>query len=150
MTITFQEESYKAFFTPEFNELLKAHGAETGGFNKKIKFGLDWDLYREAGRQHKFVVFTARDGESLIGYTVFFITKHPHYRTTTVADNDGLYLIPSYRKGYTGYNLIKYSIEELKKRVAIITLRSKAAHSFEIVAKRLKFKLLDHTFCLEV
>ena len=36
-----------------------------------------------------------------------------------------IYLKPEYRKGYTGYKFLKYSIKKLKKQVGIITLSMK-------------------------
>jgi len=149
--ITFQEEHYTQFFTKEFMELYKIHWREIGSFDKqKIKLSPDWEVYRAIGKQNKLITFTIRDENTLIGYNVFMITNHHHYKSTIIAENDILYLHPEYRKGFTGYKFMKYCIEDLKNKVDIIILSVKASHSFEAITKRLGFTLMDHKFILEV
>lgn len=148
--ITFQEESYTKFFSKEFMELYKLHWEEIGVFDKqKIKLLPDWGVYRAMGRQGNLITFTIRDSEILIGYNIFIITNHHHYKATSLAENDILYLKPEFRKGLTGYRFIKYCVEELKKMVDVITLSMKAEYSFEPMVKRLGFKLTDYKFTLE-
>lgn len=152
MTITFQEESYKVIFTPEFMELMLAHYKEVGGFkdSNKIKLAPNWDLYRTLGKNGNIVMFTIRDDKMLIGYNFYMVASHPHYRNSIIAEADSLYLIPKFRKGYTGYKLIKYSIDKLKKRVDAITLNTHVDFDFKSIAIRLGFKPLEQKFVMEV
>jgi len=147
----FQEEDYTHFFSYEFMKLYRTHWKEIGNFNKqKIPLEPDWDIYRTLGKQGKLITFTIRTPNGLlIGYNIFIVTTHHHYRNAIIAENDILYLHPDYRKGYTGYNFIKYCIKELKERVDIIMLSVKASHSIEAITKRLGFKLMDYKFVLE-
>lgn len=149
--ITFQEEHYSNFFTNEFMELYKIHWKEIGSFDKqKIKLSPDWDKYRMMGKQNNLITYTIRDNEVLIGYNIFIITNHHHYKNTIIAENDILYLKLEYRKGFTGYKFIKYCIKDLKNKVGVIMLSMKASYSFEGMAKRLGFTLMDYKFILEV
>ena len=149
--ITFKEEHYGNFFAAEFMDLYRANWKEIGGYDKqKIKMSPDWDMYRALGKNGNLVTFTIRDTNELIGYNLFIIAQHQHYKNHIVAENDTLYLKPEYRKGYTGYKFIKYCVEELKSKVDIIKLSMKAEYPFESVVKRLGFKLLDYKFILVV
>lgn len=149
--ITFQKEHYTQLFTNEFMKLYKIHWKEIGAFNKqKIKLSPDWDKYRTMGKQNNLITFTIRDNETLIGYNIFIITHHHHYKNTIIAENDILYLKPKYRKGFTGYKFIKYCIEELKSKVDVIMLSVKASHPLSAITKRLGFTLMDYKFILEV
>jgi len=150
--ITFQEESYKIMFTPEFENLMIPHYQEVGGFkdSDKIKLSLNWDMYKVIGENGNVVMFTVRNSGELIGYNFYIVSTHPHYKDTLIAEADSIYLTPQFRKGYTGYKLIKYSINKLKERVNAITLNMHVDHSFESLAKRLGFNLLEYKFVLEV
>ena len=149
--ITFQEEHYSNFFTHEFMELYKVHWEEIGSFDKqKIKLSPDWDKYRIMGKQNNLITFTIRNDRVLTGYNIFIITNHHHYKNTIIAENDILYLKPEYRKGFTGYKFVKYCVEELKNKVDVILLSMKASYTFENIAKRLGFTLMDYKFILEV
>lgn len=149
--ITFQEEHYGNFFTNEFMELYKIHWKEIGAFDRqKIKLSPDWDKYRMMGKQNHLITFTIRDDGVLVGYNIFIIVNHHHYKNTIIAENDILYLKVEYRKGYTGYKFIKYCIEDLKNKVDVVMLSMKASYPFESMAKRLGFTLMDYKYILEV
>jgi len=149
--ITFQEESYTKFFSKEFMELYKLHWEEIGAFNKqKIRLLPDWDVYRAMGKQNRLITFTVREDSTLIGYSIFILANHHHYKATSLAENDILYLKPEFRKGLTGYRFIKYCVEKLKKEFDVIILSMKAEYSFEPIVKRLGFKLTDYKFTLEI
>lgn len=149
--ITFQEDSYTKLFTPEFMSMYKDHWREIGIFDRdKVKLSPNWDMYKAMGKLNSLVLFTAKSGDDVVGYNLFIITYHPHYAATKVAENDIIYLKPEFRKGFTGYKFIKYSVEELKKKVKIITLSMKADHPFAPIVKRLGFELTDLKHTLEI
>lgn len=149
--ITYQEEHYNIMFTPECNELFKQHFAEVKSFYKEgLKQSIDWDLYKTIGKNGNLKIYTVRDNDILIGYNMYFITTHLHYKYIKVADHDALFLLPKYRKGFIGYKFLKFCTQELKKKVNTIVLSSKASKSIEVIANRLGYKLLDQKFILEI
>lgn len=150
--ITYQEESYKIMRTKEFMELAKPHYKEVGGFkdSSKIKLAINWELYKTLGKAGIIRMFTARCNKKLIGYNFYMVAAHPHYRNNTIAEADSIYVHPLYRKGLTGYKLIKYAINVLKDKVDAITLNMHIDLSLEPLAKRLGFKPLERKFVLEV
>ena len=75
-----------------------------------------------------------------MGYSIFFITNHLHYKSTVYANNDLLYLHPDYRKGSMGLKLIKASEKFLKdKKVDKILWHIKFNKDFRILLHRLGY-----------
>lgn len=148
--ITFQEESYLQLFTPEFMDMYKEHWREIGIFDKdKIKLSPDWDAYKTLGKANALKLFLVRNNDVTVGYAIFIVVNHPHYKTVKVAENDIIYIKKEFRKGLTGYKFIKYCKEKLKDKVGIITLSMKANRSFLPITERLGFKLTDYKLTLE-
>lgn len=113
--VTFQVESFSKV-RPEVNELILAHWEEIALNKDTVPLDPDWDTYYKADAGGVLHLVTARDGEKLVGYSVYIVTTNLHYRSLTVADTDIFYLSPSYRKGMCGVRLIKFSEESLKGR----------------------------------
>ena len=86
------------------------------------------------------MTITARDEGKLVGYSIFFITNHLHYKSTVYANNDLLYLHPDYRKGSLGIKFIKASEIYLKNRgVAKILWHIKFNKDFRILLHRMGY-----------
>lgn len=148
--ITFQEEEWPDI-VEEMKPLLQTHWRELGPFNKKqIPLKPNWEWYQIIYDNKQLHIVTARNNQKLIGYYVSIITSHIHYMDTLIAENDCLYLQKEYRKGLTGYKLIKFAVEQLKIKVQIIILSMKAEQSFLPLAGRLGFKLTDYKLTLEI
>lgn len=148
--ITYQVEEW-----PDIREGIKPltvkHWEEIGVFNKeKIPLNPNWELYDILYEQDVLHIVTAEDNKKLVGYYVSIITPYLHYKDTLVAENDVVYLCKEYRKGLTGYKLIKFAVEQLKQRVQVIILNMKAEHPFFSLSKRLGFKLTEYKFTLEI
>jgi GNAT superfamily N-acetyltransferase len=99
----------------DIQDLIKLHYDEIALHKDRIPLAPDWDRYRALEDAGQLVVFTVRDGELLVGYSVFFLSWHLHYKTTRMAMNDVLFLHKDYRKGTTGIKLIKHSEQELRE-----------------------------------
>ena len=148
--ITYQEEKYFDI-KEEIKPLLKLQWEEIGIFDKEqVSLNPNWDWYQILADKKNLHIITVRDEQKLIGYYISIITPHIHYKNTLIAENDILYLYKDYRKGLTGYKLIKFAIEQLKVKVQVIILSMKAKQSFFPLANRLGFKLTDYKLTLEV
>ena len=148
--ITFQEETYSNVIE-EMKPLVKLQWKEIGVFDKeRIPLKPNWEWYQILADKKNLHIITARNNQRLIGYYVSIITPHIHYMDTLIAENDVLYLQKEYRKGLTGYKLIKFAVEQLKSKVQIIILSMKAKQSFLPLADRLGFKLTDYKLTLEI
>ena len=112
--IKFDIEKYSQW-GEDIKELTKLHYDEVAVNKDVIPLDPDWDRYKYLCDNNLLLCITARDEKKLVGYSIFFITKHIHYKSTTYATNDVLYLHPNYRKGSLGLKLIKISEKFLKE-----------------------------------
>jgi hypothetical protein len=99
----------------EIDELLQLHYEELTRNKDRVKLAPMWEEYATLERMNRFIVFAARDGSRLVGYSAFFLTHHLHYQELMTAMNDVLFLHPECRQGTTGLRLIKFCEVELKK-----------------------------------
>jgi GNAT superfamily N-acetyltransferase len=113
--VTYQVETYDQV-VPDIKELIKLHYDEVALHKESIPLDPDWARYKVLEDNGMLFIATARDQSQLVGYSVFFVTRHMHYNSTLMASNDILYLHPDYRQGMSGIKLIKFSESELKKR----------------------------------
>ncbi len=111
--ITYQIESYRK--TRE-NGLIEMHYQEIASDKDAIPLDPEWETYDALEDSGNLVCITVRDAGVLIGYAVFILRWHLHYRTTRFAANDVIYVHPDYRKGTTiGRDLILRSEKELRE-----------------------------------
>jgi GNAT superfamily N-acetyltransferase len=99
----------------EVGPLLDAHYQELTLHKDVVKLNVDWELYDNLEKAGLVFCITAREDGKLIGYALFFVKQHIHYKDLKVASNDVLFLDKAHRKGMTGVKLIKKSEQELNK-----------------------------------
>jgi len=121
----------------ELQLLLVDHYEELTLNKHKVKLNPDWNRYFELERQGKLHLFTLRDQTELVGYSVFFLDTHIHYKDLMVATNDIIYLKKSDRLGISGIRLIKYSEQQMKSLGADkITWHVKLSQDFRPILHR--------------
>ena len=113
--ITFQKEPPNPF-TKEAIALFKKHYQELAERKDVIKLKPNLKMYNNLYKKEALEIHTIRDDGKLIGYSLWFITKHIHYADSITANSDVLYISPEHRKGMTGVKFIKWTTEEVKKR----------------------------------
>jgi len=124
----------------DIQELIKLHYEEIALNKDVIPLDPDWDKYRALMNNNLACLITARDDGKLVGYSIFFVTSHPHYKSTIFANNDLIYLHPDYRKGMVGVRLIQYSEQHLRQLgVAKILWHVKFNKDFTRVLHRLGY-----------
>lgn len=119
--IIIQEEQFEPIIE-ELAELCKAHYAEIALNKEDIPLAPDWDRYIAMENAKMLLLVTARDGVSLVGYSLFFVNWHMHYKHTLFAANDVVFLLPDYRRSSAGINLLRYSEKVLRERGVIKVL----------------------------
>jgi hypothetical protein len=124
----------------ELQLLLVDHYEELTLNKHQVKLNPDWDRYFELERQGKLHLFTLRDQTELVGYSVFFLDTHIHYKDLMVATNDIIYLKKSDRLGISGIRLIKYSEQQMKLLGADkITWHVKLSQDFRPILHRMGY-----------
>lgn len=100
--------------TPEDKKLCERHWEEIAHNKDKIKLDPDWERYEGMAKAGVLHLTTARREGVLVGYVVYFLVYHVHYRKSLTAIADVLYLVPEERLGRTGIRLLQQSEESLK------------------------------------
>lgn len=139
--ITIAVESHSDELIDELKPLIKRHYDEIALNKEDVPLDPDWDQYKALGDAGRMLVVCVRNENSeLIGYSVFFLAHHIHYKQTLVANNDVLYLAPEHRNSKVGLRLIKDSETACRARgVNKIIWHVKFAHDFRDILYRLGY-----------
>lgn len=132
---------------PEMQRLFDAHWQEVALNRDAIKLDIDYELYARCERDEELHLVTARDDGWLVGYHLSVIRPHPHYRSTLHCTTDVFYLRPEYRKGMTGYKLLKFFLDSVRARgVKKIFMGTKMAIDIDPLLKRLGFTPIERIY----
>ena len=101
---------------PEIAKLCIRHWEEIALNKDLIPLNPDWKHYEELSNAGMLEVTTARTEKSLIGYQIYIVGPHLHYKSSITAISDVLYLAPEYRRGTTGIRLMKTAEKRLRER----------------------------------
>lgn len=117
--------------------LLEMHWQEIANNRDVIPLAPDYERYQAVEAAGLMTIITARAAGELVGYSIFFLMPHPHYRTTLFAMNDILFVSPAYRGGSTGLRLIRASERLMKEKGAKkISWHIKPTHDFSPMLER--------------
>lgn len=93
--------------------LLDLHYEELCARKDVIKLAPNFDQYQALEDAGKLMVYTARDAGQLVGYSVWFIDCHIHYQHQLFANNDIIFLHPSYRNKTTAWTVTRSYLRRL-------------------------------------
>ena len=112
--ITYQEEAYsdcieelKAIYPDHYEELA---------VEKSVPLEPDYQTYLHLEKLGKISLITCRKDSELIGYVMFFLNTHMHYKSCVVAHEDIYYLKKPYRKGRIGIKLFQYAEQAMREK----------------------------------
>jgi hypothetical protein len=117
--LDYSEESFSIELYQEIRELAGPHEQESVTFDG-LKPDPDQSLYAEAAYMGLLRIYCARRGGLLMGYAVFFLSPHPHYRGQVFATQNLIYLVPDERKGSTGTRFLRWCDAQLKAAGAVV------------------------------
>jgi len=115
MTTTIAEEP----FWPAVEEalpLLKEHWAELARNKEDIPLDPDFKIYDALEKAGMLATFVVRKEGNLIGYAVYLVRNHPHYRQHVWAVSDLFWIHPAHRDGRIGLALFAAVEKGLKAR----------------------------------
>lgn len=125
----------------EVQPLIELHYEELTLHKQVIKLDPDWNRYKSLADQNMITIITARDKGVLIGYSLFFVSPHIHYKNNIMANNDVLFLHPDYRQGRTGLKLLRKCEQVLQEQqVDKIVWHVKYAKDFRQILYRLGYE----------
>ena len=139
----FKSETISKEWFAEALPLLKLNYEETGHL-KSCGLDIDQETYLKLQDNNLLKVFTAKDGDDLIGIAVFLVTNHLHTQTLE-SKNDTFFIHPKYR-GY-GYSFMRYCERELALiGVECIYFYVKPYHDWSPLLKRTHYQLEETTY----
>lgn len=109
------------------DEMLQNHWKEVALDQELMKLDPDYERYRKLVEQNALVVITAREDDKMIGYAIYFLARHLHYKTLLMALEDIHYIDPTHRNQGVGSAMLAKGEEVLKGLgVCYVHLRKKA------------------------
>jgi len=112
--ITYQEEPYSDCIE-ELKKIYPEHYEELA-VSKEFPLEMDYETYDFLEKKGRISIITARKDLELIGYIIFFISNHLHYKSCVVAHEDIYYLKKPYRKGRIGIKLFQYAEQAMREK----------------------------------
>ena len=133
-------------FVDEFEKLFPLHYEELC-VTKEFPYEPDYDAYKRMAEAKLLRCITCRNDEELIGYIIFYIQPHLHYKSCVTAFEDLYFVKKEYRKGRVGIKLFQYAEKVLKDRgVHRIILHTKVHLDNSRLFEYLGYKPSDKTF----
>jgi GNAT superfamily N-acetyltransferase len=114
MSLLIYEDVDGLKFIDELEQIFPEHYDELC-VTKDFALEPDYDAYRRMAAAGMLRTITCRVDEELIGYIVFIIQPHLHYKSCKTAFEDIYYVKKEYRKGRIGIKLFKYAESVLKE-----------------------------------
>lgn len=109
-----QQEAYSDALIAEMKPMLYEHWLEVATFKDRIPLDPDYPAYQMLDGAGKVLCLTARIEGVLVGYSVFLLRRSSHYKSTSAALNDVIYVHPRCRRGSLGLRLIRETESRLK------------------------------------
>lgn len=136
-----------ATFYPDGKPLFEVHWRELALHQDEIPLSIDENKYEVLDRADILMILTARDGDRLVGYYLWFLMPHPHYSAAgAMGLTDMYFVLPEYRRG-TGARLFMASETELRKRGVVKAITSCKVHEDHTqLLERLGWTFSDRTF----
>ena len=153
--VHFAVESF-ADVWPEAEPLTRPHWKEIAKNKGLLTLNPDLDKYRRLDANGHLLLVTARADGDLIGYFVWIISAHPHYKHVLAGEEDLHFLSPEYRsggrygkdRGY-GFELLKAARDAAIARGArLLAMREKIKHEHPALMEALGFVPTDVVYTL--
>jgi GNAT superfamily N-acetyltransferase len=130
--------------------LIAKHFVEIARF-KDFRVEPDFMYYQVADDSGMLRIYTARFDKQLVGYSVFMLYKHPHFKSSLQAHEELLFLDPERRKGDLGDKLIGFCDEQLEKDgVDVICHTVSVERDFSLLLLRRGYELSDRVYARRV
>ena len=101
-------------FLYELEQIFPVHYEELC-VTKDFPLEPDYEAYRNLAKAGMLRCITCRADGDLIGYIVFIVQPHLHYRSCKTAFEDIYYVKKEFRKGRIGIRLFQYAEKVLKE-----------------------------------
>jgi GNAT superfamily N-acetyltransferase len=130
---------YMGEILDELKPLHAEHWKETEKYRHGLQLNPDYGYMIDREQQGRFMLFTVRQDELLVGNCMMYLSKSTHTQKW-VAEEDTIFILPEYRKGRLGVRLIRY-VDDVLRNMGISEIRvtTKTVNSTENLMKRLGY-----------
>ena len=144
-TITYEDvDGFQ--FVDEFERLFPEHYEELC-VTKEFPYEPDYAAYKRIAEAGMLRCITCRADGVLIGYIIFTVTPHLHYKSCMTSIEDLYFVSKEYRKGRVGIRLFQYAEKVLKERgVQRIVMHTKVHLDNSKLFEYLGYKMTDKVF----
>lgn len=130
--------------------LFAEHWAEIATHKHLMQVKPDWARYEELELRGMLLALAAFEGESMLGYSVSLMVRHPHY-DMAMAINDLLFLAKARRQGSLGLRLIRETEQTARALGAKLLLwPAKERTNLAELCPRLGYRVQDIVFSKEL
>lgn len=145
MKIVYEDVPFSSF-EKELDGLMAEHYDELC-VTKDFPLAPEYEAYHKMDDAKMLRCITVRCDGVLIGYAVFIIQPHLHYRTCLTAFEDIYFLKKEYRIGRVGIRLFKYA-EQVLQQIGVnrIIVHTKVHSDNSRLFEYLKYKFTDKLF----
>jgi GNAT superfamily N-acetyltransferase len=112
MTVKYAVEDFGDFIE-ELKQVIPAHYDELC-VAKDFPLDPNWEAYGRVYVAGMLKCITARTEDELVGYALFIVQPHIHYKTCKTAFEDVYFLKKEHRLGRTGIRLFQFAEEALR------------------------------------
>lgn len=141
---TYDEKAWSA-------DIMLRHWQELG-HSPELPLAPDFAMYALLDSADRLRIYTARIDDQLIGYAVFLLSPDLFIKDKIQASCNLLFLESDYRRGWLGYNLMKFANEQLVLDgvSAIWHCLSNRNHGLSILLERMGFRKMEELWLLPV
>lgn len=141
--LTFHVEPYSQAIG-EMRSIYPEHYLEIALDQHAIPLDPDYELYLKYEAAGILHVATARNDGDLVGYAIFIVTHHLHYRTSVTAMNDIVYMRKPWRDGLNvGKRFLEFCVASLPENVQRVFINEKLHQPFGRLLEHMGFKLVE-------
>lgn len=99
----------------EMEPMLVEHWHEIALGHAQVPLDIAYERYNAMCDSGVLQIVTARDNGVLVGYHAAIVSGHLHYNSTLHGITDVYFILPEYRKGFTGIRLFRKVKVEMEK-----------------------------------
>ncbi len=146
-TTTIREEPLSECLD-EMKPLFDLHWEEIALHKDKISLNPDYEKYIEMEAAGHLTTFVVRKDGAVVGYSIFFIAPHPHYKDHIYANNDIVFMLPELRGSTLAVKLLQCSEKVLKEKysASVIVVSMKVAAPFDKLMEYLDYGLIERSY----
>jgi len=143
--IEYKDDSYLACFE-DWKQIIDEHYEELS-VTKEYPLDPDFDAYKALWDMGRLKFISCKDNGKLVGYIIFFVAPHIHYKSCLTAQEDIYYLKKEYRKGRVGIRMFQFAEKVLKDQaVNRVIYNTKIHQDNSSLFEYLGYKLIDKVF----